>query len=168
MIKLQNVSKSYFLGEEEVKAVRNATLEIKDKEYVSILGTSGSGKSTLMYLIGLLEQPTSGKILLDNKDVSKLSDIELSHIFRRGQLKGITLRRSDKCSEPHSKIFHKVITNPEEFIWGQYGILPSLNSQIFWRNWKSLRLKWVQFNLFHLFDFWSIQMSCSRDQTEYD
>lgn len=83
MIKLQNVSKSYFLGEEEVKAVCNATVEIKDKEYISILGTSGSGKSTLMYLVGLLEQPTSGKILLDNKDVSKLSDGELSHIRNR-------------------------------------------------------------------------------------
>lgn len=80
MIKLQNVNKSYFLGEEEVKAVCDATLEIKDKEYISILGTSGSGKSTLMYLIGLLEHPTSGKILLDGKDVSKMDDEELSHI----------------------------------------------------------------------------------------
>jgi putative ABC transport system ATP-binding protein len=50
---------------------------------VSILGTSGSGKSTLMYLIGLLEHPTSGKIFLDNKDVSKLNDDELSHIRNR-------------------------------------------------------------------------------------
>lgn len=80
MIKLQNVSKSYFLGEEEVKAVSDISLEIKPKEYISILGTSGSGKSTLMYLIGLLETPTSGKIYLDNKDVSKLSDDELSKI----------------------------------------------------------------------------------------
>ena len=54
MIKLQNVSKSYFLGEEEVKAVSDVTLEIKEKEYISILGSSGSGKSTLMYLIGIL------------------------------------------------------------------------------------------------------------------
>ena len=68
MIKLDNVCKSYFLGEEEVKAVCNTTLEIKEKEYVSILGTSGSGKSTLMYLIGLLETPTSGKIYLNNKE----------------------------------------------------------------------------------------------------
>jgi len=83
MIKLQNVSKSYFLGEEEVKAVCNASLEIKEKEYISIIGSSGSGKSTLMYLIGLLETPTEGKILLDNKDVSKLSDNELSHIRNR-------------------------------------------------------------------------------------
>jgi len=80
MIKLQGVCKSYFLGDEEVKAVCDATLEIKQKEYVSILGSSGSGKSTLMYLIGLLETPTTGKIYLDNKDVSKLTDDELSHI----------------------------------------------------------------------------------------
>lgn len=80
MIKLQNASKSYFLGEEEVKAVNDVTLEIKAKEYVSILGSSGSGKSTLMYLIGLLEHPTSGKIFLNKKDVSELSDKELSQI----------------------------------------------------------------------------------------
>lgn len=80
MIKLQGVNKSYFLGEEEVKAVNDATLEIKKKEYVSIIGSSGSGKSTLMYLIGLLEHPTSGKIYLDGKDVSKLNDEELSKL----------------------------------------------------------------------------------------
>jgi len=83
MIKLQNVCKSYFLGEEEVKAVCKVTLEIKEKEYVSILGSSGSGKSTLMYLIGLLEQPTKGKIILDKKDVSTLSDRKLSDIRNR-------------------------------------------------------------------------------------
>jgi len=80
MIKLQNACKSYFLGEEEVKAVCNVNLEIKAKEYVSILGASGSGKSTLMYLIGLLEHPSGGKIYLDKKDVSELSDDELSKI----------------------------------------------------------------------------------------
>lgn len=78
MIKLQNVTKTYFLGEEEVHAVKNVSLEIKQKEYTSFLGSSGSGKSTLMYLIGLLEHPSSGKILLDGKDVSKLSDDSLS------------------------------------------------------------------------------------------
>jgi len=80
MIKLQNVTKTYFLGEEEVRAVEDITLEIKKKEYASILGSSGSGKSTLMYLIGLLEHPTSGKIFFENKDVSHLSDNELSKI----------------------------------------------------------------------------------------
>ena len=80
MIKLQDVCKSYFLGEEEVKAVDKITLEIKQKEYISVLGSSGSGKSTLMYLIGLLELPTSGRIFFDKKDISKLSDEELSRI----------------------------------------------------------------------------------------
>ena len=80
MIKLQDVCKSYFLGEEEVKAVDKITLEIKQKEYISVLGSSGSGKSTLMYLIGLLELPTSGRVFFDKKDVSKLSDEELSRI----------------------------------------------------------------------------------------
>lgn len=80
MLKLQNVYKTYRLGEEYVQAVDNISIDIKEKEYVSILGTSGSGKSTLMYLVGLLEQPSSGKILVEGKDVSKLSDDELSNI----------------------------------------------------------------------------------------
>lgn len=90
MIKLQNVCKSYFLGEEEVKAVSNISLKLKEKEYVSILGASGSGKSTLMYLIGLLEKPTSGKIYLGNKDVSSLSDEKLSRI--RNQMVGFVFQ----------------------------------------------------------------------------
>lgn len=83
MIKLQNICKSYFLGEEQVKAVCSVNLDIKDGEYLGVLGSSGSGKSTLMYLIGLLEQPTEGKIILDGKDVSKLTDDELSQIRNR-------------------------------------------------------------------------------------
>jgi putative ABC transport system ATP-binding protein len=83
MIRLVNVSKTYFLGEEQIHAVDNVSLEIKSKQFVSILGSSGSGKSTLMYLIGLLEHPTSGKIYLDGKDISKLSDEELSKIRNR-------------------------------------------------------------------------------------
>lgn len=78
MIKLQNVYKTYLLGDEKVHAVENVSLEIQEKEYTSIIGASGSGKSTLMYLIGLLERPTSGKIILDGRDVSKLSDNSLS------------------------------------------------------------------------------------------
>ena len=83
MISLKNVTKSYFLGDEEVKAVKSVNLTIKEKEFIGILGTSGSGKSSLMHLIGLLEQPTSGQILLDGKDISKLTDEELSKIRNR-------------------------------------------------------------------------------------
>jgi len=80
MIKLENVNKSYFLGDEEVKAVRDVSLTIKEEEFIGILGSSGSGKSTLMHIIGLLEQPTNGKVLLEGKDISKLTDDELSKI----------------------------------------------------------------------------------------
>jgi putative ABC transport system ATP-binding protein len=80
MIKLKNVSKTYFLGEEKVKAVNNVSLEIKKGEYVSILGPSGCGKSTLMYTIGLLDVPTSGHVVIDGQDVSKLTDEELSKV----------------------------------------------------------------------------------------
>ena len=80
MIKLSNVYKTYYLGAEKVTAVSNINIEIKEKEYVGILGSSGSGKSTLMYMIGLLDTPTEGKIILEGKDISKLSDDELSHL----------------------------------------------------------------------------------------
>lgn len=80
MIRLRNVCKNYQLGEEIVQAVCEVDLDIKEKECVGILGSSGSGKSTLMYLIGLLETPSSGKIFLDGKDISKLSDSQLSDL----------------------------------------------------------------------------------------
>ena len=80
MISLTNVQKTYVLGEDIVRAVDNATLKIKKGEYISILGTSGSGKSTLMHIIGLLDKPTSGKILINGKDISKLTDDEISQL----------------------------------------------------------------------------------------
>lgn len=80
MIKLENISKDFQVGSETFKILKNINLEIKEKEFVSILGSSGSGKSTLMYLMGLLDTPTNGKIYLDGKDVSGFSDIELSKL----------------------------------------------------------------------------------------
>ena len=80
MIKLINISKTYLLGEDEVRAVDNASVNIKKGEYVAILGSSGSGKSTLMHIIGLLDRPTSGKVLINGKDISKITDDELSII----------------------------------------------------------------------------------------
>lgn len=80
MIKLTNVYKTYLLGEDEVKAIDNVSLEIKKGEYSSILGTSGSGKSTLMHIIGLLDRPTSGRVEINKRDVSKMNDDEISEI----------------------------------------------------------------------------------------
>jgi len=80
MIRLQDACKTYFLGEEKVEALKNATLEIKEGEYVGILGPSGSGKSTLMHIIGLLDTPTDGKVSLFGKDSSKLTDTQISKL----------------------------------------------------------------------------------------
>lgn len=80
IIKLNQVSKTYRLGDDVVKAVDQVSLEIYKKEYISILGSSGSGKSTLMHLIGLLESPTSGQFYLNGQDISKLNDAQVSKI----------------------------------------------------------------------------------------
>ncbi|MCX8009363.1 MAG: ABC transporter ATP-binding protein [Patescibacteria group bacterium] len=78
MIKLTNVSKVYQIGGETFTAVNNVSLHINQGEFVSIVGPSGSGKSTLMHMIGLLDHPTSGTIEVHEKDISNLSDNELS------------------------------------------------------------------------------------------
>lgn len=70
MVSLQNVSKTYRTGAEEVSVLRGVSLEIADGEMVAIMGPSGSGKSTLMNLIGLLDRPTSGKLSLAGTEVS--------------------------------------------------------------------------------------------------
>lgn len=78
MIKLEHISKSYTLGNEKIKALDDINLTIKEGEFVSIIGPSGSGKSTLMNIIGLLDTEHAGKYYLDNKEISKLNDNELS------------------------------------------------------------------------------------------
>lgn len=78
MIKLSNVEKDYVIGDSVFQVLKSINLEIKDKEFVGILGSSGSGKSTLMHIMGLLDSPTRGQILLDNKDISKLNDNAIS------------------------------------------------------------------------------------------
>lgn len=80
MIKLENINKSFFLGDREAKVLQNINLEIKKGEFVAIIGPSGSGKSTLMHIIGALDTPTSGKYFLEDQDISSLSDDYLANI----------------------------------------------------------------------------------------
>ena len=80
MIKLQHINKEYQLDGEIFQALRDINLEINDGESMAIVGPSGCGKSTLMHIIGLLDNPTNGKITIQGKDVSKLTDNELSKL----------------------------------------------------------------------------------------
>lgn len=79
MIKLQDVYKDYRLDKgASYPALKGITLSIKEGEFTAIMGPSGSGKSTLMHVIGLLDKPSKGKIIIEEKDISKLSDDQMS------------------------------------------------------------------------------------------
>ena len=80
LIKVEDIHKIYNPGENEVRALDGISLEICQGEFAAIVGHSGSGKSTLMNMLGCLDSPTSGRYYLDGKDVSQLSDNELSDI----------------------------------------------------------------------------------------
>ena len=80
LIKIENMNKIYHPGENEVKALDNVNLQIERGEYVAIIGQSGSGKSTLMNMLGCLDVPTKGSYILNKKEISLLSDDEISDI----------------------------------------------------------------------------------------
>ena len=100
VIKLDNVWKTYKMGEVEVNALKGVSLEINQGDFVAITGASGSGKSTMMNLVGCLDLPTKGSIFLDNKDISRLNESSLAQI--RGQKIG--------------------------FIFQQFNLIPTLNA----------------------------------------
>jgi putative ABC transport system ATP-binding protein len=83
LVELRNVSKIYRLGEEEIRALDDVTLDIEDSEFISIIGPSGSGKSTLMHILGCLDSPTAGTIRLDGIMIQDASSRELAAIRNR-------------------------------------------------------------------------------------
>ena len=82
MIRLENISRAFPVGEETVSALREVNLTIGRGDYVSIMGPSGSGKSTLLNILGLLDRPSTGTYLLDGTDVTALTDDEQSRVRR--------------------------------------------------------------------------------------
>ncbi len=80
MIQLDNVSRSFIVGDQTVAALRDINLDIPAGEYVSIMGPSGSGKSTLLNLIGLLDRPSSGIYKLDGGNVTALDDVQQAKV----------------------------------------------------------------------------------------
>lgn len=83
IIKLDNVWKIYKMGEVEVPALRGLNLEIKEGEFVAIMGPSGSGKSTSMNMVGCLDVPTKGNVYLDSKNISHMTESDLAQIRGR-------------------------------------------------------------------------------------
>ncbi|MFT5717738.1 MAG: putative ABC transport system ATP-binding protein [Oleiphilaceae bacterium] len=80
MLALNNIRKTFQNGEEVVIALNDVSIEVKENEFVAIMGSSGSGKSTLMNVLGCLDTPNSGVYKLDGKDVASMSDDQLSHV----------------------------------------------------------------------------------------
>ncbi len=82
MIRLSAITRVFHMGDQEVRALNDVSLDIASGEYVSIMGPSGSGKSTLLNVIGLLDRPDSGRYELDGADVTDLSETERARVRR--------------------------------------------------------------------------------------
>jgi len=91
IIKLDSVWKTYKMGDTEVHALRGMDFEVKEGEFVAIMGPSGSGKSTAVNMIGCLDVPTKGKISLQQHDISKMRESELAQI--RGRTIGLIFQQ---------------------------------------------------------------------------
>jgi putative ABC transport system ATP-binding protein len=96
VIQLENVWKTYRMGDVKVEALRGIDISIRPGEFVAITGPSGSGKSTMMNMVGALDVPTRGKILLDGKDISKMHESHLAEI--RGKKIGFVFQQFNLIS----------------------------------------------------------------------
>lgn len=85
ILEVKQLSKVYGKGTNEVRAVDDVSFAVEEGEFVAIVGASGSGKSTLLHLLGGVDRPTSGKVMIDGRDIYKMSDDALA-IFRRRQI----------------------------------------------------------------------------------
>ena len=101
ILKIENLQKTYMLGKRPVNALTNLTLTVQKGEFIAIMGPSGSGKTTLLNMIGCIDKPTSGNILLDGVDVG---------------------------TTPENKLY-KVRRDKMGFVFQSFNLLPYLNAQ---------------------------------------
>ena len=80
IIHLKDIRKSYFMGKQELQVLKGIDLDIRNNEYVALMGPSGSGKSTLMNILGCLDSPSYGQYILNGQDVSKMADDDLADV----------------------------------------------------------------------------------------
>ena len=85
LLEVRSISKTYGSGETSVRALKKVNFSVPKGEYVAIVGESGSGKSTLLNMIGALDNPTSGKVLIDGKDIFAMKESKLT-VFRRRKI----------------------------------------------------------------------------------
>ena len=85
ILRVEHLKKQYGKGENTVMAVNDISFSVEKGEFIAIVGSSGSGKSTLLHLLGGVDRPTEGKVMIEGKDIYKLSDDNLA-IFRRRQV----------------------------------------------------------------------------------
>lgn len=139
VINLKDISKKYVMGDETVfTALNKVNLEIKEGEYAAIVGQSGSGKSTLMHIIGLLDKPTSGKVMIGGKDISTLNDDATSTL--RSEFVGFVFQQFNLINKltikenimlPVGYARRKFDYNPSEradYLMERFGILSKANS----------------------------------------
>ena len=92
LIQLIDATKTYHLESGDFTALNHVSLEIRENDFVAIMGPSGSGKSTMMNQLGILDVPTSGKLLISGRNVAEMSNLERTHM--RGIRSGISSRNS--------------------------------------------------------------------------
>jgi putative ABC transport system ATP-binding protein len=105
LLRLENVWKIYLLGKIKLEVLRNVSLEIKKGDFVVILGPSGSGKSTLLNIMSCLDIPTKGKVYLESRDISTLSEDELAEV--RGKKVGFVFQQFNLL--PHLTAIENVV-----------------------------------------------------------
>ena len=143
ILKAVDLQKIYGQGETEVKALDGVNLEVEKGEFVAIVGTSGSGKSTMLHIIGGLDNPTSGQVIVDGQNLSHMTDEELT-IFRRRNI-GFVFQQYNLV--PMLNVWENIILPVKldgKKIEKKY-VDESLIHLVFGQNWKSAKcsIRWT-------------------------